>query len=62
MSPKYQLVLVLFLAINGGFLFAAGLLFFGEGFAWALYVGALLIAVAIALAVHWGFWPNEINM
>jgi len=62
LNPKYQLVLVIFLAIIGVLLFVVGLLFFSEGFALAFYAGALLIAVAIALAVHWGFWPNEINM
>lgn len=62
MNPKYQLVLVVFLAVIGALLLVTGLLFFTEGFALAFYVGALVIAVAITLAVHWGFWPNEISM
>lgn len=62
MSPKYQLILVIILAVIGAFLLAIGLLFFAEGFALAFYLGASVIAVAIALAVHWGFWPNEVSM
>lgn len=59
MGPKYQLILLVLLAIVGVLLIVLGLLFFAEGLAWTFYLGAVSIVVAITLAVYWGFLPYD---